>query len=104
MLSTGQVQTILVTGRDQTAQAEIEAELQRMKSLAEETTATLSQLTPGWTSSRRRPARPRVADKGEEFEAYRTSWRRRRRPRLPRESISAAVRGGPIATGRASPP
>jgi PAS domain S-box-containing protein len=45
VLSTGQVQTILVTGRDQTAQAEIKAELQRMKSLAEETTATLSQLT-----------------------------------------------------------
>ncbi len=45
VLSTGQVQTILVTGRDQTAQAEIKAELQRVKSLAEETTATLSQLT-----------------------------------------------------------
>ena len=45
VLSTGQVQTILVTGRDQTAQTEIKAELQRVKSLAEETTATLSQLT-----------------------------------------------------------
>ena len=45
VLSTGQVQTILVTGRDQTSQGEIKAELQRVKSLAEETTATLSQLS-----------------------------------------------------------
>ena len=45
VLSTGQVQSILVTGRDQTAQDEIKAELQRVKSLAEETTATLNQLT-----------------------------------------------------------
>jgi PAS domain S-box-containing protein len=45
VLSTGQVQTILVTGRDQTAQAELKAELRRVKSLAEQTTATLSQLS-----------------------------------------------------------
>lgn len=45
VLSTGQVQTILVTGRDQTAQAEIKAELERVRSLTEETTATLNQLS-----------------------------------------------------------
>jgi PAS domain S-box-containing protein len=45
VLSTGQVQSILVTGRDHTAQDEIQAELQRVKSLAEETTATLIQLS-----------------------------------------------------------
>jgi PAS domain S-box-containing protein len=45
VLSTGQVQSILVTGRDQTAQAEIEAELQRVRTLTEETTATLNQLS-----------------------------------------------------------
>jgi PAS domain S-box-containing protein len=45
VLSTGKVQTILVTGRDHTAEDEIQAELRRVKSLAEETTATLSQLS-----------------------------------------------------------
>jgi PAS domain S-box-containing protein len=45
VLSTGQVQTILVTGRDRTAQAELKAELQRVRALTEETTATLTQLT-----------------------------------------------------------
>ncbi len=44
VLSTGDVQTILVTGRDQTVQTEIKAELERMKSLAEETTKNLGQL------------------------------------------------------------
>jgi len=56
VLSTGQVQTILVTGRDQTAQAEIKAELQRMKSLAEESTATLSQLTAKFDKPRKKAA------------------------------------------------
>jgi PAS domain S-box-containing protein len=45
VLSTGQVQSILVTGRDHTEQDEIKAELDRVKSLTQETTATLSQLT-----------------------------------------------------------
>ncbi len=63
VLSTGQVQTILVTGRDQTAQAEIKAELQRMKSLAEETTATLSQLTARLDTRRTAVASPPAARK-----------------------------------------
>ena len=105
VLSTGQVQTILVTGRDQTAQAEIKAELQRVKSLAEETTATLSQLTakldtrPAATARAARAAGDRTRNSKLRWLA----WRRRRRPR-PRRPISAAVRGGPIAIGRASPP
>jgi PAS domain S-box-containing protein len=45
VLSTGQVQSILVTGRDHSAEDEIKAELERVKSLADETTATLTQLT-----------------------------------------------------------
>ena len=63
VLSTGQVQTILVTGRDQTGQAEIKAELQRMKSLAEETTATLSQLTARLDTRRTAVASPPAARK-----------------------------------------
>jgi PAS domain S-box-containing protein len=55
VLSSGQVQSILVTGRDHTAQDEIKAELARVKSLAEETTATLSQLTERLEN--KRPAR-----------------------------------------------
>ncbi len=45
VLSTGQVQSILVTGRDHSVEDEIKAELVRVKTLADETTATLSQLT-----------------------------------------------------------
>jgi len=45
VLSTGQVQTILVTGRDQTDQDELRAELRRVRTLAAETTASLSQLS-----------------------------------------------------------
>jgi len=45
-LCTGEVQTILMTGTDQTAQAETKAELEKVKTLAEQTTATLTQL---WT-------------------------------------------------------
>jgi PAS domain S-box-containing protein len=54
VLSTGQVQTILVTGRDRSDDAELKAELQRMKSLAEETTAALTQLTANL--DKRKPA------------------------------------------------
>jgi PAS domain S-box-containing protein len=45
VLSTGEVQSILMTGRDHTAQDEIEAELRRVKSLAAETSNTLNQLS-----------------------------------------------------------
>lgn len=57
VLSTGQVQSILVTGRDQTVEAEMKAELERVRSLAEETTATLSQL-----SARLEKKRPAAKD------------------------------------------
>jgi PAS domain S-box-containing protein len=43
-LCTGEVQTILMTGTDQTAQAQTKAELEKVKALAEQTTATLAQL------------------------------------------------------------
>ena len=99
VLSTGQVQTILVTGRDQTAQAEIKAELQRVKSLADETTATLSQLTAKLDKRRRQPpAPPAPQELDEEFAAPLGSAVADVGP------ISAAVRGGPIAIGRTSPP
>ena len=58
VLSTGQVQSILVTGRDQTAQAEMKAELDRVRSLAEETTATLYQLSARLDKKRPAAATP----------------------------------------------
>ena len=58
VLSTGQVQSILVTGRDQTAQAEMKAELDRVRSLAEETTATLNQLSARLDKKRPAAASP----------------------------------------------
>ncbi len=45
VLSTGRVQTILMTGRDRTLQTTIKAELQRMRSFADATSATLSSLS-----------------------------------------------------------
>ena len=50
----GRCRAILVTGRDQTAQHEIKAELERVRSLTEETTATLNQLSA--RLERKRPA------------------------------------------------
>jgi PAS domain S-box-containing protein len=44
VLCTGEVQTILMTGTDQTAQAQTRAELEKVKSLAEQTTTSLAQL------------------------------------------------------------
>ena len=43
-LCTGEVQTILMTGTDQTANVQTKAELEKVKALAEQTTATLTQL------------------------------------------------------------
>ena len=61
VLSTGQVQSILVTGRDQTAQAEIKAELERVRSLAEETTSTLNQLSARLQKKRPAGKKPAAA-------------------------------------------
>jgi PAS domain S-box-containing protein len=57
VLCTGEVQTILMTGTDQTANVETKAELDRIKSLAEQTTATVSQLCTRLAE----PARPDAA-------------------------------------------
>ncbi len=56
VLSTGQVQSVLVTGRDQTVHAEIKTELERVRALASETTATLNQLSA--RLEKRAPTRP----------------------------------------------
>ena len=60
MLSTGQVQSILVTGQDHSAEDEIKAELEQVKSLAAETTATLTELTERLEKTR--PAVPPLAE------------------------------------------
>ena len=44
VLSTGQVQTILMTGTDQTFEIETKAEIQKVRHLAEQATSTLAQL------------------------------------------------------------
>jgi PAS domain S-box-containing protein len=91
VLSTGQVQTILVTGRDQTAQAEIKAELERMKAVAEETTATLTQLTAKLDKRRTATAPPPAAQElDEEFDGL-----------LP--SLEPAPAAGTSADQRRSP-
>ena len=66
VLATGQVQTILVTGRDQTAQAEIKAELLRAKMLAEETNSTLGQLTARLGKPRNATAAPPASQERDE--------------------------------------
>ncbi len=69
VLSTGQIQTILVTGRDQTAQTEITAELERVKLLSEQTNATLRQLTAKLDTPRAATApQPVSAEMDEDFE------------------------------------
>ena len=94
VLSTGQVQTILVTGRDQTLQSEMNAELQRVRSLAEETNATIGRLTARLGTRRTTAfAEPMPRDKDEAAEdpqgaaetaaapAPATGSEQRRRPR-----------------------
>jgi PAS domain S-box-containing protein len=109
VLSTGQVQTILVTGRDRTAQAELKAELQRVRTLTEETTATLTQLTARLEGPRAAaialvapvtPNVPAVKDRAE----VRTQDRVEELPRPPDSVVEALTEAAaPASDQRRSP-
>ena len=78
VLCTGEVQTILITGTDQTAKAQTKAELEKLKRLAEQTNTTLSLLCKRFRGPSLPAARPPAAAAAETAPPVASGAERRR--------------------------